>query len=132
MSSSMQLKYTIHTQSEKHLNPKSRSHKTFIHLSIQSYMQPSIHRPIHPIHLFIHPSIPFIYSSIHPIHLFIHPSIPFIYSSIHRVCRWYVRRSVGQSVGVCRVSFFGEKKKEKRKPKSKKKERKQAHIRKFL
>jgi hypothetical protein len=60
----------------------------------------------------------------HPsIHLFIHP--------IHRVCRWYVGGSVGQSVGLYRVSFFEKKKKERKKKheetqtqKERKKERK--------
>ncbi len=115
----------------KHLNPKSRSHNIhsslhpIIHATIHSSIHP-IHpsySSIHPIHLFIHPSIPlhlFIHPSIHPsvhpsirpIHLFIHPSIGFVGGT--SVGRW-----VNQSVGLCRVSFFGKKKKRKRKRKEK-------------
>ncbi len=138
--------FTLKVKNTSTLNP---GHTTFIHLSIQSYMQPSIHRSIHPSHSSIHPSSihpshssihP---SSIHPSHSSIHPSS--IHPSIHpfigfvggtSVCPSVRGRSVNR-VGLWRISFLGKKKKKKKKdktnktePEPKKKERKKAHLRK--
>ena len=75
------------------INRRTGKVEAIMNVSIQPFIQPSIHLSTHPsFHLSIHPSI---HSSIHPsTHPSIHPSIhPFIHSSIHPSIHPFIRSS---------------------------------------